>query len=166
MIERRTKPKNCHRPSKLRFLPWKSTKDLEADRRLNEMQILEEHIRRKTRKRKKIKYVLSSGDQIKQHVEAIEGDFKRLQELVENAWGSQHDGIDFKNLTYPEKKTKSLTQTRSFVLKAAKQDVVQYQALYSCCSRSARALKLELSLFENATDPLKCKRLQFFMPVS
>lgn len=139
-------------------VPWINT-----EQRVEEIHLLEKRIHNSTSTRKKIKYVLSLSENLQKHLKALEEDFDALTRLTDTAWQSQHPKVDHKTSTLNERHLAALTKANIFLLQEAKEDRLATKALYSCCSTTQQALKLELSLLD-MTGESRCKRFQIFVP--
>ena len=132
-------------------------------KKVQEIRHLEEHITRSTSAWKKVKYVLCSCEKLQGHLQALQDDFERLKQLVETAWQLQHPDVDFKTSTWNEKRTAALIQSNLFLIQEAKKDRVATKELYSCCSGTRRAIKLEMSLLDQNGDS-RSKCFHIFVP--
>ena len=135
----------------------------DMEQKVEEIRILEEHITRSTSAWKKVKYVLCSSENLQQHLKALQDDFDALKELVKTAWRLQHPGIDYRTSTLNKRHQAALTKACRFVIQEAKEDRLATKTLYSCCSSTKQALKLELSLFDTTEDS-RSKRFHIFVP--
>ena len=138
---------------------------LSKKEKVEEIRRLEEQITESTNKLKKVKYVVSSSKKVQEHLQALQDDFDRLTQLVETAWQSQHPGVDFKTSTREERHTIALTQSNLFLIQKAKEDSVATRELYSWCSATQKAVKIEMSLLDFTGDS-QSKRFHLFVPQS
>lgn len=134
-----------------------------TDQKVEEIRLLEEHMARRTSAFKKGKYVLSSSKKVQKHLKALEDDFDALKRLVKTAWPLQHPNVDYRSSTLIERHLAALTNARRFLVQEAKEDRQAAKALYSCCSTTRQALKLELSLLDTSGG-LRNKRFHIFVP--
>ena len=134
-----------------------------TEQKVTEMRLLEDHISRTTSARKKIKYVLSSSDQVQKHIKQLNEDFNELKKLVKSAWSLQHPSLDYTTSTLSERYLAALTQARQHLVEEARKDRLHTKALYSCCFGTRQALKLELSLIGTPGDS-RSKQFHLFMP--
>ena len=136
---------------------------LSTDSKVEEIRLLEKHISKSTSARRKVEYVLCSGENLEKHLKALEEDFNLLTRLVKSAWRRQHPSVDHRTSTLNERKLVALTAARQFLIEKAKEDRVATKALYKCCSSTKQSLKLELSLIDT-TGESQIKRFHIFVP--
>ena len=134
-----------------------------TEQKVEKIHVIEEHISRVTGISKKAKYVLSSGENLRKHLKALEEDFHELTQLVETAWRLQHPKVDINTSTLHERHLVALTKARQSILQEAKEDRIATTALYGCCSSTQQAVKLELSLLDTTGDS-RSKRFHIFVP--
>ncbi len=135
----------------------------DTEKKVEEIHVLEEHITRATSTWKKAKYVLSSSENLRKHLKVLEEEFHELTQLVKTAWRLQHPKVDINTSSLNERYLVALTKARQFILQEAKEDRRATKALYSCCSSTQQAVKLDLSLLDTTGDS-RSKRFHIFVP--
>ena len=135
----------------------------DIEKKVGEIRVLEEHITRATSPLRKARYVLSSGENLQKHLRSLEEEFDELTRLVKTAWRLQHPKLDYNTSTLNERHLAALTKARQSILQEAKEDRPGTMALYSCCSDTKQAVKLELSLLDT-TGNSRSKRFHIFVP--
>ena len=128
-----------------------------------EIRVLEEHITNATTVRKKVRYILSSCDQLQTYLKDLEEDFKKLERLAEKAWRDRH-GTDYMVSSKTDKQIIALTETHKYILRQAKTQREETKALHHCCISTLESLKLELSLIDGSPAGEKSKAFRIFVP--
>ena len=136
---------------------------LGKEEKVEEIRQLEGHITKSTTRWGKVKYVLSSSKKMQRHLQALQDDFDRLKGLVKAAWQLQYPDVNFKTSTRDERHLAVLRRLNLFLIKEAKEDRVATEELYSWCSDTRRAVKLEMSLLDS-TGNSPSKRFHIFVP--
>ena len=144
-------------------IPRKWIPSFNTEQKVEEIRLLEKRIHKSTTAWKKIKYVLSSSKNLREHLKALDEDFDELIRLVDTAWQSQHPTVDHKTSSLDQRHLAALTNARRFLVQKAKEDRSATKALYSCCSRAQQALKLELSILDTVGKS-QSKRFHIFVP--
>ena len=130
-----------------------------------EIRVLEEHVSNATTLRKKAMYILRSYDQLQTCLKDLEKEFMKLERLAETAWRDRH-GTDYRVSSKTDKRIIALTETHRYVLREAKTQREETEALHHCCISTPDNLKLGIGLLDGSPAEKKFKAFRIFVPQS
>ncbi|MCJ1270603.1 hypothetical protein MMC22_010500 [Lobaria immixta] len=116
-----------------------------------EIRILEEHVTKATTRGKKAKFVFKSRQKLQNYLERLQLEYDELRRLVDAAWRGKHPTVQWNISTHQQRWLIALEETRSPIVRAARQNRKEVMDLHPFCLRTMEALDLELDLLKNTT---------------